>query len=162
MAPWTPERDQIVRDGYANGTPVRQLAAQLGCGTSSITRRAQALGVTTTAGDQVRAAVAAKQLTAKQRRTAVLDRLYTRAETVLTRLEADTFTTLTMSAGSQLTQELTFVPPQDERHLSSSISTYLASAERIEKLDADAGTVEAVGMLDRIADAIKAAADTIR
>lgn len=158
---WTPERDQIVRDGYAAGTPVRQLAKTLGIDISTVSKRAQTLGARSTARAQVAQAVAAKKLDAKARRADILARLYTRAETVLARLEADTFRTLVpVAPGEQQPRNLDFVPPPDERYLSSSLSSYLSSAERLEKLDADTGLTDAVGMLDKIAAEIQRVADT--
>lgn len=158
--PWTDADTARLRELHAAGATLNACAKTMRRSRATISKYAARAGLT---WDRTRthAATQAKVIDAKARRRAILDRLYTRAETVLGRLEANTFTTLVMSAGSQVTETLTFVPPQDERHLSSSVATYLTSVERLEKLDADHGVEQARGMLDQIGRAITAAAEQL-
>lgn len=152
--PWTDHDTDRLRELHGQGKTLTAIARELDRSKYLISTKAKDAGLS---WDRSRTAAAthARTVDARARRAAIKDRLYGRAEAILDRLEAETFDTLVMSAGSQEHRNLTFVPPQDERHLSSSASTYLAAAERLEKLDADAGTQQAVGMLDAVMAAIR-------
>ncbi|WP_127572760.1 helix-turn-helix domain-containing protein [Georgenia faecalis] len=160
--PWTDTDNDRLRELHAAGHSLHAIAQQMGRAKSTISKHAERAGLAWDRG-RVDAATKAKTADAKARRADLKLRLLTRAEAILTRLEADTFTTLVPNGpGSQGTRTLTFVPPDAEKALATSLSSYVSTFDRLEKLDADQGTTEAVGMLDQIASAIAGAADALR
>lgn len=128
-----------------------EIAKTLGVGAASVTRWANREGIAFDRAATAQA-VAAKVIDAKARRLGIVARLYDRAETLLNRLEAPEFTTLVRGAqGRENERTLKFVPPQNERDLASSMSTYLTSAAKLEAIDATPeGTTEAESVLDRL------------
>lgn len=152
---WTDAEDEIIRNGYAEGTPVRVLATQLGISTWSISKRAGKIGADHAARSRVQAAVEANRIDGKARRQKLIERIYTRSEAIMERLEAPEFVTLVPTApGVQSRTVLDFVPPADERALANSLSSYLGTVERLEKIDADNGAADARSMLERLATAL--------
>lgn len=87
---------------------------------------------------QTATATAAKVRTLKERRAAIVDRLYTRTEFNLTRLEAESFETLVRGeGGAEHVDTLDFVPPEHERALVATIQTALSAAAKLELQDGD-------------------------
>lgn len=87
----------------------------------------------------------------RSRSQALLDRLYKRAEVLLDRLETKPFATLISAGrGEQVTAELQFVPPTEERDLSQAIANYLRQAQEIEKTTTDPALSAAESMLGRL------------
>lgn len=158
---WTPAQEAELRDLHGQGLTLTAIAKQIGRDKGAVSVKAKTMGLTWDRSATA-AATRAKVADAKARRATIKLRLLSRVEHLLDRLEAEKFTTLVPDGpGSQGTRTLTFVPPDDEKALATSMSSYLASYDRLEKLDGDGGVADAVGMLDKIADAIKAAADTL-
>lgn len=158
---WTPDEDTLIRDGYANGVPVRQLAKQLGCGIGTVSKRAATIGATTTARSQVAAAVEAKQLDAKAKRATLKANLLDDAA----RLRAQLWEPAEyVDHGGKEFVEVRWTMPTpvytDQLKLMQATSTAIGSYERLEKLDADTGLTDAVGMLDKIAAEIARVAET--
>ncbi|WP_122262198.1 helix-turn-helix domain-containing protein [Ornithinimicrobium cerasi] len=160
---WTPADDDTLRALHAQGRTLHAIAGEMGRGKATISAKAAEMDPPLSwARDQVANATQAKVVDAKARRADVKLRLLSRAEHLLSRLEATEFTTLVPDGpGVQASKTLPFVPPDDEKALSGALASYLASYDRLEKLDGDNGVADAVGMLDKIADAIKAAAATM-
>ncbi|WP_130012150.1 helix-turn-helix domain-containing protein [Serinicoccus sediminis] len=158
---WTQADTDRLTDLHSQGLSLGKIAEQMGRGKATISTRAKAAGLTWDR-DQVAAATQAKTRDAKARRADIKLRLLTRVEANLDRLDADTFHTLVPSGpGIHDPRQLSFVPPDDEKHLATSITSYLGAYDRLEKLDGDGGVADAVGMLDKIADAIKGAAQAL-
>lgn len=131
-----------------------EIAKALGVGFATITRWANREGLSfdRTATEK---AVKARVIDAKARRISIVERLYTRTEAVLTRLEADEFTTLVRGAqGRESQRTLAFVPPTHERELSSSMSNYLASAAKLEAIDSGQDADDAKSMLAKLGRAL--------
>lgn len=144
-----------VRACHAKGLGRNAIADELGVARGTITKVANELGLDF---DRTATAVAtkARSLDMKARRLDIIERLYTRAETVLGRLEAETFTALVPSApGVQTPEELTFVPAAEERGLAGAMGFYLSSAEKLEKVDADKDTGEVGSVVDDLRNAFR-------
>lgn len=87
----------------------------------------------------------------ESRSKTILERLYKRAETLLDRLETKPFDTLVSAGrGEQVTAELQFVPPTEERDLSQAIANYLRQAQELEKTTTDPALSAAESMLGRL------------
>lgn len=156
--PWTDADTARLRELHGQGKSLHQIAAEMDRSKSTISRHADRASLT---WDRTSTATATQALVAdnRARRAALVHRAYTRAEHVLDRLEAATFTTLVpCGPGQQEAQSLDFVPPQEERSLAQAVSTYLASAARLEAIDSDAGTDAAKAMLTDLFAAIRDAA----
>lgn len=136
-----------VRDLHAAGNGRNAIAAELGLSTATISRVAKLLGIEFTRA-QTATATAAKVRTLKERRAAIVDRLYSRTEFNLTRLEAESFKTLVRGeGGAEYADTLDFVPPEHERALVGTIQTALAAAAKLELQDADQGVEDARSLL---------------
>ncbi len=83
---WTDEHDTTIRDGYAAGTPIRQIAATLGVSVGSVSQRARKIGATSTARTIVAATAAANRLDAAARRAALAVDLLGNVERLRTQL----------------------------------------------------------------------------
>src|SRR5205823_660802 len=104
------------------------------------------------------AAVEARTIDLKARRQAILDRLYTRVETNLDRLERQGYTYSLVLPGSaedvaRIIEQTDDAPPSaDERNHMSVVTGYLAAAVKIEQVDADGGESEVKSMLQRLGE----------
>lgn len=146
------ERDEVRRlhaEGYARNT----IAKRVGRSPSTVSKIVHESGG---AFDRSRTAAAteAKQQDNKARRAALIDRLYGRAEHNLDTLESDQYAYTATTVNGIETQQLAHVPAQDERHLSSAISTNLTSAARLENVDADDAAAAGRSVLGGIAAAL--------
>lgn len=136
---------------HAKGTGRNEIAAKAGISTGSVTKIVHAAGHSFDR-TKTATAVAARQVDLADRRTRIIDRMYSRTEALLDRLEADTFDTiLKASFGEEIASRLAFVPARDVRDLASSISQLASQAARLEAV----GSPEAEkvkGLLGDIAD----------
>lgn len=155
---WTPEDDQTIRNGYEQGVPVRRLAAELGCGITTISMRAKVLGATTNARAQTERAVTAKVIDAKARKTtAMLAELeileLSQARTIAAMRKTSTWSTVLRGEGGiERDVELTYIPARDLRDEASARSSMMST---IAKLDTDdGGATEARSMLENLAAAL--------
>ena len=144
-----------VRACHAKGLGRNAIADELGVARGTITKVANELGLDFNRAATA-AATAAQSIDQRARRQKIIERLYARAETVLDRLEAETFDALVPSApGVQSHEQLTFVPATEERGLAGSMAFYLSSAEKLEKVDADKDTGEVGSVVDDLRAAFK-------
>lgn len=152
--PLTQDKRNTILALHAEGHSRNQIARETGTSATSVTRICKAAGATF---DRTATAKAtrAKVVDAKARRIAIIERLYTRSEAILTRLESDKYKTLVpIGPGEQATRELSYVPGNEERLLSAALTSYLGSAEKLEKIDADNGIAETETMLQKLIDRI--------
>lgn len=155
---WSEAEDQIIRDGYANGVPVRQLALTLGAGIATISKRAAVLGATTNARAQTERAVSAKVIDAKARKTtamlaelAILELSQVRVLRAM-RGEGQWSTILRGDMGVERVVEVPTIPARDLRDEASARSSMMST---IAKLDTDdGGATEARSMLENLAAAL--------
>jgi len=155
---WTDADDDRLRALAAAGQSVRAIAKALGRSRSSIDRRLRALETGIDRTSTV-AATQARIVDGKARRAVLREQLLGDAERMREQLFAPT--TVFNFGGKDNTYEEREVerPPfADQLKIAQAVSTLVGTLERLEKLDADSGIVEAVGMLDQIAAAIEAAA----
>lgn len=155
---WSDAEDQIIRDGYANGVPVRQLARTLGCGITTISTRAKALGATTHARSRTERAVTAKVLDAKARKTTammaeleILELSQRRTLAAMRKTERWS-TILRGDMGVENVVDVVNIPARDLRDEASARSSMMST---IAKLDTDdGGATEARSMLENLAAAL--------
>lgn len=142
-----------VHELHAQGKTRNQIAAEIGRSPSTVSKIARGLGLSFDRSATA-AATTAKQRDNRARRVDLVARLYQRAEHTLDRLEADRYKFTATTVNGIETRVLNHVPAQDERHLSSSISTNLATAAKLEAVDADGQAEVARSMLGKLADAL--------
>jgi len=147
------EREDILRR-HAAGETRNSIARALGRSGSIISGIVAEAGGTFARAPEIAAATTARQIDNKARRVAIVDRLYTRTETVLDRLEADRYEFVLSGPEGPETIRAEHPPAQDERHLSGSISGYLTAAARLEAIDAGDGAADARSMLGALAEGI--------
>lgn len=145
------EAKREARRLFDQGTSCNAIAKELGVAASTISRWAKAEGLTfNTAATED--AVAATRLSHAQRRAVIIDRLYTRTEKLLDRLEADTFDTLVpVGMGEMRTKSLNYVPSAEEKNFASSMAIYLERVAKLELLDDPDGVAQVESMLGRLA-----------
>lgn len=138
---WTDGDDDALRLHHGAGITLNAAARLMDRDSSSVSKRARALGLRwdTT---QTAAANTARRDTLAQRRTRIIERLYDVAEVNLDRLEAAAGTgakfrtVMKASFGEEKVRTIDVVPPQDAKALVQSIGTALASAAKLEAVDA--------------------------
>lgn len=160
--PWSDEDDARLRELHAAETSVRAMADELGRSKTSVARRLKHHGLSNATRTQTHAATAARLADARARRATLRSDLLGDAE----RLRAQLWkpTVVFNFGGKENTYEehtLPEPPFADKQRITTSVSTLIGTIERLDKMDADAGLQQAVGMLDAIAQAIKAVAGTL-
>lgn len=133
--PWTDADAAELARRHAAGESLHSIAKAMGRGKGTISAKSAAAGLK---WERTRTAAAAQavHIDNKARRVALVARLYTRAETVLGRLETSPFQTLVkVAGGAEVTGALPFVPTRDERDLADVVSRHLVSANRLEQVD---------------------------
>ncbi|WP_175470167.1 hypothetical protein [Curtobacterium sp. MCBA15_001] len=107
-------------------------------------------------------ATTAKVRSLQERRATLVDRLYTRAERILDRLEegdGGKFRALVRGeGGSEHDETLDFIPTQAERDLTAAVSGYLTTSAKLILQDPSEGLTEAHSLLDTLAAGFAAAA----
>lgn len=151
-----PKRTQadidIVLELHAQDVTRNDIARQTGYSTAWISNVVKAAGKSFARSAQVQAATEAKVIDNKARRATIVGRLYNRAESLLTRLEATTFAALVPTGpGVQSPRDLEFVPAGEERNIATSIAIFLDKAMVLEKVDAVPERSDAQSMLGRLA-----------
>jgi len=157
---WTPEHDEQLRTMHAAEMSVRDIARKLGFGHGTIGRHLTALGLA--GGNRTRTAAATQtnRADAAARRAALAVNLLSDAERLRAQLwQPHTYFDWGGKDHDFAEHTVPEPTPADKLKLVQAASALVATIERLTKLDADAGVHEAVGMLDQIAAAIKAAAD---
>lgn len=146
-----PDARMNARVLFDQGKSCNAIAKELGVSPSTISRWAKAEGLSFDR-NQTAAAVAAAETDSRARRKLIQHRLYKRVEFLQGRLEGDQFMTLVPSGGgAQETRTLGYVPPMDERNISSAITNYLSKAHELERMDDDGGVAAGESLLGALA-----------
>ncbi|MGW4648055.1 helix-turn-helix domain-containing protein [Kitasatospora sp. NPDC004289] len=154
-APLTEAEQALILELHAEGVSRNDINRQTKIGAGTISRVVADAGGTFERAPEVIAATRAIQIDHKIRRQAIVDRLYRRSEAVLDRLESDTYTYHLSGPEGPEEVEAPNPPAQDERNLANSISSYLASAAKLEAVDAGDGASEARSVLGALAEGIR-------
>ncbi|WP_108990434.1 helix-turn-helix domain containing protein [Streptomyces coelicoflavus] len=154
--PVTEAELQQIRELHAQGKGRNEISRIVGRSLRTISVHAEQLGLTF---DRTATAVAteARKVDAKARRTAIIERAYSRVEKLLDHLDAAErgqfkFTTGTVNGIE--TQSLDHVPGQEEKALAGAITQYLNQAVKLEQLDGDPGVDAARSMLGSLAEGL--------
>jgi hypothetical protein len=146
-------RDQV-RAAHKRGLGRNAIAEEVGVARGTVTKVANELGLDFDRTGTAKA-TEARSIDAKVRRLDIIERLYTRTEFILSRLEADIFEALVPSGpGVQDVEQLGFVPAVEERQIAAAMNSYLAAAEKLERVDADNGVHAAESMLGKLVEGI--------
>ena len=141
------QHDSRARELHASGISCNAIAKELGVSASTISRWAKKVGLSFER-TQTAAATTAKRIDRAAVRADIIDRMYTRSQKVLDRLEADTYVYYIAVAGSGTERVEDDNPPAlDEKNLASALGIYLDKATRLELVDGDDGEEHAKGML---------------
>lgn len=152
-----PKRTQGDRDTvlalHAQNLGRNEIVRQTGFSTAWVSNVVKDAGLSFARSERVKAATEAKTQDNKARRANLVGRMYDRAEFILNRLEAPTFSALVPTGpGQQSARDLDFVPAGEERNLATSVAVYLDKAMLLEKVDAVPERSEAQSMLSRLAE----------
>ncbi|KRE79958.1 hypothetical protein [Arthrobacter sp. Soil763] len=144
-----PKRTQADRDIvlalHAQDKGRNDIVRETGYSTAWVSKVVKEAGMSFARSERVKAATEAKTQDNKTRRANIIGRLYKQAEDILTRLEADTFSTLVPTGpGIQSARDLDFIPPGDHRNLATSIAIFMDKALLLEKTDTDTSGTAAV------------------
>jgi prefoldin subunit 5 len=157
---WTDKETAQLKKLHAEGNSCHAIAKEMGWAKSTISSWATKLGLDFERESTAKA-VEAFVLDRKLTRAQIIDSLYERSQYLLTQLNATRTdggkyrTLVPVGGGSQASMDLNHVPASDERNIANSISSYLAKAEALEKIDSDGGLNEAKSLLGGIAQAIQ-------
>ncbi|WP_131104038.1 helix-turn-helix domain-containing protein [Ornithinimicrobium sufpigmenti] len=161
---WTTEQETRLRELHGQGLTLTAIAKELGRDKGSVSRKAKAMDPPLTWDrSHTAAATQAKVLDVKARRAQLKADLLEDAARLRKQLFAPTV--IFNFGGKDNTyeqRELDQPPHADQLKIMQAVSTAIGSYDRLEKLDGDGGVSDAVGMLDKIADAIKATAQTLQ
>lgn len=153
------ERDTI-RTRHAEGASCTAIARELGRSPGTISRHAHAMGLGWDTR-QTAHATAAKQASNRERRAALIARLYDQADKLMDRLDAQVFKYVGEDrSGNAVVTDLPAdaIPGTEVRALLGMAVNTLQGAARLEAVDAgQAGSTEARGILSDLGDALQAA-----
>lgn len=156
----TPAELDRIRALHARGLSCRAIAKDIRRSTNAVANNARAMGLAFDAS-RTAAATEAKQASNRERRAALVHRLYDRADAIMTRLEADQFkVTATDTHGNAVTTPVAAdaIPGHEERALTGMVVNLLAGAARLEAVDAGhTGDAQARGILGALQDSLQAA-----
>jgi hypothetical protein len=146
----TEQKRQEIRDLHAQGLPRNEIARRAGVSNDSVSKICAAAGLTfdRTATET---ATKAKQADNKQRRADITSRLYGRVESILTRLESDTYRYVVTLKDTTEVIEDTEPPADVERNHATAIGIYLDKVTKLEALDNDNGVESAKNMIANLA-----------
>ncbi|WP_414936636.1 helix-turn-helix domain-containing protein [Amycolatopsis sp. cmx-11-51] len=142
-----------VRELHTEGKTRNDIAREINRSPSTVTGISRALGLSFDRSATA-AATHARQVDNRSRRADIVGRLYSRAERILGRLEADQYTFTATTINGIESKALDHVPAPDEKALASAMSTHLSTAAKLEQVDADTGAEGARSMLDGLAVAL--------
>jgi hypothetical protein len=159
--PWSADEDQHLRDLAAAGHSVRDMAAELDRHRSSVARRMRHLGIIVDRTATL-AATTANVTDARSRRAALELALLEDAERLRRQLFAPTVV-FNFGGKDNTYEERTLAQPPhaDQLKIVQAAGAAIDRSIKIAVHDADGGIVDALSMLDGIANAITAAADTL-
>lgn len=158
--PLTDHERERIRELHDQGKSLTGIARELGRAKSTVGKAADAMGLS---WDTSRTAPATqvKQASNRERRATAVQRLYTRAERILDRLDADVFKAVGFSKdGYAKVTEIAAdaIPGAEERALAGMAVNLLNAAARLEAVDAGhTDNTEAKGILGRLDEAMQAA-----
>lgn len=127
-----------------------EISRETGIAAATITKIADEEGHTFDLG-ATESAVAAAKISRAARRSAIIDRLYSRTERILDRLEADSYTYKLMGPNGVETIVEDNPPAADEKNLAAAIHSYLKDAADLELADDGDGLAPIESMLGRLA-----------
>jgi len=155
-APVTDETRADVRRLHAEGLGRNEIARRLSRSPRTVSVICEEAGLTF---DRTATAVATKaaSIDARARRMDIIDRLYSQAERILSRLEREEHRVREVSFGKVLTYEVEELPAQDVRNLTIAVSTAVDRAAKLEALNTDNGISDAKSMLGQLAAGLTAA-----
>jgi len=133
-----PHELDAIKAGHAAGKSCNAIARELGRSPSSVSKHAERMGLSWSAA-RTAAATEAKQAGNRERRAALVARLYKRAETIMDRLEGDQFKLVGMDKdGRARTNHIDSdaIPGNEERALTGMVVNTLVAAARLEAVDA--------------------------
>jgi len=152
---WTDDDTAKLRELHATGASLTAIATIMGRSKSTVSKYARDLGLSF---DRARTAKATEAVVVdnKARRQSIVARVYGVVETELGLLENTTTwsTVLKDSGGAERTQILAFVPALDRRNMADSISRHLASATKLEAIDATNGVERERSLLSQLGEAL--------
>ncbi|MBD5787120.1 helix-turn-helix domain-containing protein [Cellulosimicrobium terreum] len=156
---YTPDEDALIRERLAAGVPQRQVAKELGRTAGSVASRAHKLGIRSDRTETI-AATQAVIVDAKARRSALEVKLLEDAEHLRQQVRLPHEY---IDHGGKDYIEVRWTQdepsPTDKLKLMQAVGVAIDRSLKLALHDADGGHVEAVGMLDGIAAAIREAAD---
>jgi len=136
---------------HAAGKSCNAIAKELGFSVSTIHRWAKREGLSFDRS-KTAAAVAAHRIDRAATRADIIDRMYIRSQTVLQRLEADTYSYRMAIPGQASEQVEDSAPPaSDEKSLAAALGIYVTQATRLESVDVGNGVDKAHSVLDALA-----------
>jgi len=142
---------------HGQGMTLHQIAQTMGCSKATINKYA-AMEKLSFDRSQTEAATVAHSVDAKARRQAAADRLWALFDDAATHAESvrdGQFKTLIKGdRGADAQATLDFIPPDNRRNLAASLTQLVNAATKIEAIDNDSGTADAISMLGKLAHAI--------
>ena len=156
---WGENDTNQLRQLHAQGMSCHNIAKETGWSKATISNKAAKLGLDFDREGTAKA-TEAYVIDRRHTRAQIIDQLYERTQHLLNQLNAPRTgghyrTLVPIAPGRQDSINLDHVPSTDERNIANSISSYLAKAEALEKIDNDGGMIEAKSLLGNIAQAIK-------
>lgn len=160
--PWTPHDDDRLRELHAAEQSVRTIAHELDRSRTATARRLAHLGLSAADRTRTAAATAARVTDARARRATLRANLLADAERTRTQIWQPHTYFDWGGKDHDFAEHTTPEPtPTDKLKLAQTVATLVGTIDRLERLDADAGVHDAVGMLDQIAAAIRTTATTL-
>lgn len=156
--PVTDEEKAEIRRLHGEGVSCRKIGEAIGRPAGTVSIIAKDMGLSFDR-EQTRAATDAKVEDNRARRAALIEWQYKRALKLAGRLDGDTWLTATRTQQGALTDELDFVPTDDELSLARAIGQYAKTAAELEKVDAGSGTEGAKSMLGDLISRLRARQD---
>ena len=133
---WTEEEDATLRALYLRGISCREIGRRLDKSSSCIHDRCKKLGFTFSV-EQTEKATALRVAVARAKQAELLDWLTDRAIVNARRLDTHPFLTCTRTQTGAITNELEYVPADDEFALTRAISVAVSTIERLVKMGSD-------------------------
>lgn len=151
--PITDDQKQRIIDLHKQGLSRNDIARQAGVSAGTVTNVCKANDLTFDRS-ATKHATQAKVADNKARRASIVSRLYGRTESILGRLESDTYRYfVTTKEGTEMVEDAD-PPAAEERNHATAIGIYLDKAAALEKVDAAQASEPGVNMLSALAEAL--------
>lgn len=155
--PVQPEQRARAISLHAKGKGRNEIAAAVGISTASVSRIIANAGGSFDRSKTAKA-VEAHRIDRAAVRADIIDRMYTRGQKVLARLEADKFAyRVPTECGTEMVYD-DDPPAGDEKNLAAALGMYVQNATKLETIDAGTGVEKVHSVLDSIAAGFAAAA----